>query len=202
MTTAAAILAMILIGVAGANLAIGRLPRKPPMPGVLVGAGRRGLHCIENPGDGPAVVLIHGMPGLAQDWKPVTDELPAGFRSLAIDRPGYGYSPGKLLTFFDQVDVVYAVVKELNVREAVFVGHSYGAIFALEIAIRYPEIVRALVLTAPAAGGTRLAPRRLKVARIVRRLQLPVVRQIADLFFLRAVRATAARRGARSAYGA
>ncbi|MFY9488786.1 MAG: alpha/beta hydrolase [Solirubrobacterales bacterium] len=201
MTIALAILAVVVVGVIVANLWLGRLPRKPPMPGSTVSVQGRDLHYVERPGDGPVAVFIHGMPGLAEDWARVFAVLAPGIRALAFDRPGYGYSSGSPLSFDDQVDLVHEALAELGVENALFVGHSYGAVFSLRMALRHPAAIDALVLTAPAAGGTRLLPERLKLARIVRRLQRPVIRQLADLFFLRYVRSVAARAGAIGAYG-
>ncbi|MBK5230756.1 MAG: alpha/beta hydrolase, partial [Thermoleophilia bacterium] len=59
----------------------------------------------------------------------------------------------------------------------------------------------ALVLAAPAAGGSRVPPAMVRQARWIRRLQLAGVRQVADLLFMRALRKVAAERGARGLYG-
>lgn len=190
----------LLLAIAAANLITGHLPRKPPMPGRLIAAGGRELHCIERPGDGLPVVMIHGMPGLALDFSHVLDELP-GVHAFAFDRPGYGWSRGGPLPLSEQVDAVHDALTTNGITRAVFVGHSYGGVFALEMAIRHPEAVAALVLAAPAAGGSRVGDKLLRQARAVKRLQLPVVRQLADLFFLRALRRVSAERGAKYSYG-
>ncbi|MBK5230378.1 MAG: alpha/beta hydrolase, partial [Thermoleophilia bacterium] len=178
--------ALLLVTIAG-NLMFGRLPHKPPMPGKLVRAGDRELHYIEQPGEGTPVVMIHGMPSLALDYSHVMESL-SGARAIAFDRPGYGWSRGGPLPFELQLDAVRAALGELGVDRAVFVGHSYGAVFSLAMAERHPELVDALVLAAPAAGGSRVSPAMMRQARWIRRLQLPGVRQVADLLFMRALR--------------
>lgn len=190
----------LLLAIVVTNMIAGRLPRKLPMPGRLIAAGGRELHCIERPGDGLPVVMIHGMPGLALDFSRVLDQLP-GVHAFAFDRPGYGWSSGGPLPLSEQVDVVHEALVAIGVTKAVFAGHSYGGVFALEMAIRHPESVAALVLAAPAAGGSRVGDKLLRQARTVKRLQRPVVRQLADLLFLRALRKLSAERGARYSYG-
>lgn len=192
--------ALLLMAIA-INLTIGRLPRKPSMPGELVHVRRhRSLHYVERPGDGMPVVMIHGMPSLALDFGKVAAELP-GTRTIAFDRPGYGWSRGGPLPFDDQVEAIHEALEKLGVSRAVFVGHSYGAVLTLAMAERHPEMVAGMVLAAPAAGGTRVSERTMRQARWLQRLQLPVVRHVADLLFLRVLRKVAAERGAIRSYG-
>lgn len=177
----------------------GRLPRKGSPPGRLIEADERIFHLIERPGDGLPVVMIHGMPGCALDFSHVMDELP-GTRCLAFDRPGYGWSPGEPLPFRVQVEAVRTALASMGVERAIFVGHSYGGAFCLRMAIDHPEIVVALVLVAPAAGGSRVGDRTLRQTRVIQRLQRPGIRQVADLLFLRLVRRVTAQVGANRTY--
>jgi pimeloyl-ACP methyl ester carboxylesterase len=71
-------------------------PPELPAPGrrVEVWPGLS-VNVIEQ-GTGPAVLLVHGHPGCAYDWQPLMAELAArGFRAIAYDRLGYGYSDGR-----------------------------------------------------------------------------------------------------------
>ncbi|MBI5310744.1 MAG: alpha/beta hydrolase [Actinobacteria bacterium] len=199
MTSALYIVAGLVLALVVVNLVAGRLPRKGPRPGKSIGVAGRELHYIERPGDGIPVVLIHGMPGTALDFTHVLDELP-GTRCLAFDRPGYGWSTGGPVPFREQVEAVHAALGELGVARAVFVGHSYGGTFCLSMAIDHPESVAALVLVAPAAGGSRVSEATERQSRLIRRLQRPGVRQVADLLFLRAARRIAAQAGASRTY--
>lgn len=199
MPTALYIVIGLLLTLAAVNLIVGRLPRKGPMPGRTIDVAGHLLHFIERPGDGLPVVMIHGMPGNALDFSHVLDELP-GARCLAFDRPGYGWSSGAPLPFRQQVEAVYSALSELGVERAIFVGHSYGGAFSLQMAIDHPELVAALVLVAPAAGGSRVSEATERQSRMIQRLQRPGVRQLADLLFLRAVRKIAAQQGAKRTY--
>ena len=83
-----------MLAVVVLNWTYGRLPATPRPTGSFIElAGGLRLHYIERPGTEPAVLLIHGLPGTAEDWNLVTRLLP-GRRTVAIDRPGYGFSSG------------------------------------------------------------------------------------------------------------
>lgn len=100
-------------------------------------------------GDGPAAVLLHGQPGNAADWAPVTERLRERMRTIVPDRPGYGRTGGRAQGFHENAAAVVGLLDELGVEAAVLVGHSWGTGVALALAIRFPQRVRALVLAAP-----------------------------------------------------
>jgi pimeloyl-ACP methyl ester carboxylesterase len=90
-------------------------------------------------------VLIHGLPGTAEDWEDVTPLL-AGHRTIAIDRPGFGYSSGGYLPFNRQLEAIHELLAKLDVTRPILVGHSYGGTISLGLAERYPSDVSGLVL--------------------------------------------------------
>lgn len=193
-----------LLGLLGlvvlANLVFGRLPKAPVEGGGKLAIEGGELHYLETVGEGLPIVFVHGMPGTCREF----DRVRAGFtdrHTIAIDRPGYAWSSGRPLAFSAQIDEVKSALEQLGVERAIFVGHSFGGIFTLGAAIRHPQLVAGMLLVAPAAGGTRIGEQRIKQARLIGRLQRPVVRQICDLLFLRIVRREASRRGALIAYG-
>jgi pimeloyl-ACP methyl ester carboxylesterase len=93
-------------------------------------------------------VLLHGQPGLGDEWRQVLAKLPEQIKAVAPDRPGYGSS--RLAG--DGLDVnTAAVLAELDARgieRAVVAGHSYGGGVAMNVAARAPERVEALILLA------------------------------------------------------
>ena len=58
------------------------------MPTLTLGQGLRVTY--EDAGQGPAIVLIHGSPGMARNWEPVARRLADRYRVLAPNLPGYG----------------------------------------------------------------------------------------------------------------
>lgn len=198
------ILLYLLIGLLAllvlANLIFGRLPRGPEAGGGVVETSFGPIHYLETMGEGQTIVFIHGMPGTCREFDAMRAALP-GHHTIAIDRPGYAWSEGKPQPFAGQIDAVAEALAQLGVERATFVGHSFGGLLTLGLAIRKRDLVDRMLLVAPAAGGTRVGPERIKQARWIRRIELPVIRQICDLLFLRLLRKHASRRGAMIAYG-
>lgn len=96
----------------------------------------------------PAVIFIHGASFDRTIWKLQTRYFAwHGYGVLALDLPGHGRSQGPLLTTIeDMADWVIAVEDAVAVQSAALVGHSLGALAALEAAARHPARVRALAL--------------------------------------------------------
>src|SRR6476659_6229358 len=104
-------------------------------------------------GEGPPLVLVHGLGGAASNWTELAPLLARGRRLLVPDRPGHGGSaalPGVsgLEPFADRVA---DVAEREGMLPAPVVGHSLGGMVVLRLALRRPEAVQALVL-AGAAG--------------------------------------------------
>jgi pimeloyl-ACP methyl ester carboxylesterase len=164
------------------NWTYGRLPGEPKPQGSFITVDGLRIHYFERAGAGTPVVLLHGLPGTAEDWNEVTPLL-RGHRTIAIDRPGFGYSSGGYVKFGRQVEIVDDVLHRLRVSRPILIGHSYGGTMALGFAERYPSELRALVLVDAAAGGTRVGSFEQAQAHAVKFLQLPVIHQISDVTF-------------------
>jgi pimeloyl-ACP methyl ester carboxylesterase len=123
-------------------------------------------------GEGPPLMLVHGLGGAAVNWIEVVRALAGRFRLLVPDLPGHGgSSPLADATTLDPYAGRLALLAEHEGMErAAFAGHSLGALVSLRLAVAEPERVGALVL-AGAAGirsATREAERWLNVAAFVR----------------------------------
>jgi pimeloyl-ACP methyl ester carboxylesterase len=176
------ILALLALAVVTLNWTYGRLPAEPKPTGSFIQVGKLRVHYIEHPGAGTPVVLIHGLPGTAQDWEDVTPLL-VGHRTIAIDRPGFGYSTGGYVPFDRQLEVIHELLMRLNVEKPILVGHSYGGTISLGYAERYPDEVGGLVLVDAAAAGQKVGGFSDAQAHLVKFLQLPVIRQISNATF-------------------
>jgi len=89
-------------------------------------------------------------------WRHTTPVLAAaGFHVIALDLPPFGFSdrPGSY-TRQDQAARINDVLIHLKAAPAIIVGHSFGAGAATELAMRYPDRARALVLVDAALGLT------------------------------------------------
>ncbi|KQQ20315.1 alpha/beta fold hydrolase [Methylorubrum extorquens] len=122
--------------------------RYPPIGRFITVNGVR-LHYIER-GEGEPLVLIHGNGTMAEDFlvSGIVDELAERYRVIIIDRPGYGYSerPRRLWTPRAHARLYQAALNRLGVSQAVVLGHSWGSLVAVALALEAPQLVRSLVL--------------------------------------------------------
>jgi pimeloyl-ACP methyl ester carboxylesterase len=108
------------------------------------------LHYIER-GSGPALVLLHGNGVLGSDFEHsgVLDKAAERYRVIAFDRPGYGYSGRprtKIWTPQAQARLLHHALQQIGVDSAIVLGHSWGTLVALSMALEVPDFVRGLVL--------------------------------------------------------
>jgi pimeloyl-ACP methyl ester carboxylesterase len=189
----------LLLTVVVLNWTYGRLPATPRPTGSFVALAGLEVRYLERPGVQPAVLLIHGLPGTAEDFNKVTALLP-GRRTVAIDRPGYGFSTGGYFPFDRQLQTIQELIDRLHLGHPILVGHSYGGAIALAFAEQHPNEVRGLVLVDAAATCTRNTAYQRAQARMVKVLELPVVAQIADVTFSQLLRKVSAEQGDSKAF--
>jgi pimeloyl-ACP methyl ester carboxylesterase len=105
------------------------------------------MHIAEQDGGGPLVVLLHGFPESWYSWRHQFEPLAsAGFRVVAPDQRGYGGTdkPEAIADYsiFHLVGDVVGLIHALGEREAVVVGHDWGAQVAWHTALLRPDVVR------------------------------------------------------------
>jgi pimeloyl-ACP methyl ester carboxylesterase len=108
------------------------------------------LHYVER-GNGRPLVLFHGNGSMIQDFESsgLIDLAAQNYRVIVFDRPGFGHSlrPRNVVwTAEAQADLFVKALNRLHVRQAIVLGHSWGASVAVALAIRHPAFVEALVL--------------------------------------------------------
>ncbi len=98
----------------------------------------------------PPIILIHGFISSNLIWSHVLRPLAeAGFRAIAPDLPGYGYSDKPAdaqYTIAEQARAVIGFMDRLGIAKAVIAGASYGGAVAATIALDFPERVEKLIL--------------------------------------------------------
>jgi pimeloyl-ACP methyl ester carboxylesterase len=107
----------------------------------------------------PAVVLLHGNGVMLQDFEVsgVLGLAAKHHRVIAFDRPGFGYSDRPRTTVWPpaaQAQALARALKQLGVERAVVVGHSWGTMVALAMALDHKECVAGLVLLSGYYYGT------------------------------------------------
>jgi pimeloyl-ACP methyl ester carboxylesterase len=119
------------------------------------------LECSEQGDpDGLPVLLLHGATDSRLSWEPLLPHLPTSIRAIAPSQRGHGDSerrPGAGYRIEDMADDAAAVIDALELGPTVVVGHSMGGWVAQQLAIEYPERVRAVLLEA-AFGTARENP--------------------------------------------
>ena len=124
--------------------------RRSPAKGRFVEVNGVRLHYLDR-GAGPPIVMLHGNGAMAADFEAsgLIDRLTPSFRVLAFDRPGFGYSArprGRSWSARQQARLIGDALQQLAIARPIVVGHSWGTLVALELALERPQSVTALVL--------------------------------------------------------
>jgi pimeloyl-ACP methyl ester carboxylesterase len=99
----------------------------------------------------PPLVLVHGSWGSHRNWDLVSPGLAESFRVIRYDRRGHSESerPRDQGSIREDVADLAALIEHLDVAPAYVVGNSWGAIIALRLAIKRPDLVRAIACHEP-----------------------------------------------------
>jgi pimeloyl-ACP methyl ester carboxylesterase len=98
-------------------------------------------------GEGPALVLLHGLFGAARNWGAIQKRLAARHRVLAMDLRNHGESPrAEGMAHARTAEDVAETLHARGVRRADVLGHSLGGKVAMALALRHPGLVRRLVV--------------------------------------------------------
>src|SRR3954447_7438967 len=95
---------------------------------------------------GPYVVFVHGLFGQGKNWTTIAKGLADAHRVLLVDLPNHGHSPWTdRVHYLDMVEMLAAELEHLG-EPVTLVGHSMGGKVAMQLALRRPELLRALVV--------------------------------------------------------
>lgn len=114
--------------------------------------------------DREPIVLVHGVGGWAENWRPVMSPLAAtGRQVIAVDLPGFGESEApRRVRYFGPEDAFYprfvlAAMDVLGIERAHIAGNSMGGAIAYMMAVTAPLRTRSIVLVAPGGLGRDVA---------------------------------------------
>lgn len=99
--------------------------------------------------NGRTAVIFHGMNFFAAPYEPMIRALTeAGFRTIAVDRLGYGRSSKPLIHYNLHIPAknTKALLDHLGIEEAAIIGHSMGGMVATRFAFTYPDITSHVVM--------------------------------------------------------
>jgi pimeloyl-ACP methyl ester carboxylesterase len=124
--------------------------RENPAAGRFLDVDGVRLHYVER-GSGEPLVLLHGNGSMIEDFESsgLIDLAARNYRVIVFDRPGFGHSdrPRNVVWTPDaQAELINQALERLDVSNAIVLGHSWGASVALALALKFPDLVRGLVL--------------------------------------------------------
>jgi 2-hydroxy-6-oxonona-2,4-dienedioate hydrolase len=176
----------ILACLVAALCAVAAQPRPGPASKNVSVLGFK-LHYLEA-GQGPPIVLLHGLGGDGSRWAPNIGPLSRDFHVFALDQIGFGDSDKPLANYHTGMLAEFLVgfMKAAGIPKAALVGNSMGAGVALYTAVKFPDVVDRIVLAdgggfRSAAGGPAAPPTPDALRR--RQLQNSVTREETREFF-------------------
>lgn len=105
---------------------------------------------VEDEGEGPAIVCVHGLGGSSNTWTPLMPAL-ARHRVIRVDLPGSGRSQRVegALSIEGHVETLLSICARLGVTRAHWLGHSMGTIVVQHVAASQPKLVASVALFGP-----------------------------------------------------
>ena len=116
---------------------------------------------FESIGDGPPVVLLHGLFGSAAGWRGVARELADAYSVCSVDLRNHGRSPRAAdMSYTTMADDVLRLIEREGLQRPAVVGHSMGGKVAMALALAAPNALRAVAVIdiAPVAYADRWSP--------------------------------------------
>lgn len=122
-------------------------------------------------GEGDVTVLLHGWGQNIEMMKPVGDKIKG--RKIIIDLPGYGEStePKYVWTIYDYVECIHELLKDLNVKKPILIGHSFGGKISLAYASKY-DVKKLILFASPFRKGIEKMPLKTKVLKAAKKIPL------------------------------
>lgn len=112
------------------------------------------LHYLEYKGDGPTIILMHGLTANAHAFDGlIAAGLSPSFNVISIDLRGRGQSdkPDTGYTMMDHAKDIIGLLDKLKMDKVIMGGHSFGALLSLYLATHFPERVQKLLILDAAA---------------------------------------------------
>lgn len=117
---------------------------------------------IDVDGEGPGMIMMHGLGGSSNYFQPLVAEFSATFTVIRVDWEGLGRSKLDLspsaerITLPKYVKDISAIMDHFELKRAVLVGHSLGSVVAMMFAAQFPEKVSTLVAIGPGRSRAKI----------------------------------------------
>ena len=115
--------------------------------------GREVNYRLTGPPDGPVLVFVHGLAATGASWGPVAEMLSDAFRVLTYDLRSHGLSDPvrEACTRSDLAHDLRELLRVLELKNPIVIGHSAGGVVAMQFAVDYPSEARAFVFVGTAS---------------------------------------------------
>jgi pimeloyl-ACP methyl ester carboxylesterase len=157
------------------------------VPGSAVELQRITIHGHERAylklGEGPALLLLHGLGCDHTTWLPVIHDLARHYTVIAPDLLGHGVSakPRADYSVGGYANGMRDLLTVLNIDKVTVVGHSFGGGVAMQFAYQFPERTERMILIAPGGLGPEVTP-------FIRAITLPGFHQVMGVATLPGIR--------------
>jgi pimeloyl-ACP methyl ester carboxylesterase len=134
-------------------------------------------------GEGPALLLLHGLGCDHTTWSPVIHDLAKHFTVIAPDLLGHGVSakPRADYSVGGYANGMRDLLTVLNIDKVTVVGHSFGGGIAMQFAYQFPERTERMILVAPGGLGPEVSP-------LIRSVTLPGFQHVMGIATLPGIR--------------
>ncbi len=134
-------------------------------------------------GEGPALLLLHGLGCDHTTWSPIVNDLARHFTVIAPDLLGHGVSakPRADYSVGGYANGMRDLLTVLNIDKVTVVGHSFGGGIAMQFAYQFPERTERMILVAPGGLGPEVTP-------VIRAITLPGFHQVMGIATLPGIR--------------
>ena len=111
-------------------------------------------------GEGPAVILVHGLACSAEFWQYNVASLSKQYQVHAPDLPGFGFSDKQVDDFSLSYSASFlsGYMDALDIERATLVGNSMGGLICAQAAVQFPQLLDRLILVGSAGFGVELNP--------------------------------------------
>lgn len=116
---------------------------------------------FDSVGDGPPLLILHGLFGSGSNWRGVARGLAGTHRVITVDLRNHGASPwADSMSYLEMADDLKRLIERERLRRPAVMGHSMGGKTAMALALMYPECVGRLIVVdiAPVGYADRLSP--------------------------------------------
>jgi len=132
-------------------------------------------------GEGPPLIILHGLFGQQGNWATQAKDLSDSFAVYGLDARNHGQSPhADTMSYAEMADDVRQTLDSLGIEKALFIGHSMGGKTAMQFALNWPERVSKLLLVDIAPVSYMSGPDRVLSALMNLNLESISSRQQAD----------------------